>query len=100
MKAKTKANQSKWLEKQQILNKAVSWKVKELGCQLYAIMPLSIVARYAEQKQVSKLELCVDVASRNPKWADKTSILYQEYNPSGYGSIFRGSIPLSVTKHY
>ena len=46
-------------------------KVKDLGFQLYAIMPLSVVARYAEQKQVSKLELCVDVVSRNPKWAER-----------------------------
>ena len=46
-------------------------KIKDLGFQLYAIMPLSVVARYAEQKQVSKLELCVDVVSRNPKWAER-----------------------------
>jgi hypothetical protein len=46
-------------------------KVIDLGCQLYAAMPLSIVAHFAEQKQVSKMRLCVDIVIRNPKWAER-----------------------------
>ena len=46
-------------------------KIKELGYQLYAIMPLSVVAHYADQKQVSMVELCVDIVIRNPKWAKR-----------------------------
>ena len=46
-------------------------KIKDLGFQLYATMPLSVVAHYADQKQVSRVDLCIDIVSRNPMWAKR-----------------------------
>ena len=46
-------------------------KVRDLGYQLYATMPHSVVAHFAEENQVSHVELCVDIVIRNPKWAER-----------------------------
>ena len=46
-------------------------KVVNLGYQLYAAMPYSVVAHYADQKQVSRVDLCIDIVSRNPMWAKR-----------------------------
>ena len=46
-------------------------KVTDLGFQLYAIMPFNITMHYADDKQVSRVDLCVDIVSRNPNWAER-----------------------------
>tara|TARA_R110000823_G_scaffold227202_1_gene354606 strand:+ start:511 stop:753 length:243 start_codon:yes stop_codon:yes gene_type:complete len=46
-------------------------KVRDLGHQLYATMPYSVVAHYADQKQVGTVDLCIDIVIRNPKWAER-----------------------------
>lgn len=54
-------------------------KAEDFGFQLYATIPLSIVTYYADQKQLSRVELCIDIASRNSMWAER---LFDEDNHS------------------